>query len=190
MATDETSRMSFEALVDELGGPLFRYLCRMLGNSADADDVLQDSLLRIAQGLPGLEREEAVRSWAFRITTHAAIDHIRKRERANLLALEEDEGPTDVADDDPLVLDEMNACVREVIDGLPPEHRAALVLFHIEGKSMAETAEILGISPGATRVRVHRARARLKAALGRECTFYRTPEGATRCDRRAPGSGD
>lgn len=184
--TREVPPLTFERLVGELHGPLFRYLRRMLGNSADADDLLQDVLMRIASGLPDLENRAAVTSWAFRIATNVAIDHIRAKKRARLVEFDEGDEPGEVQGDERLVLDEMNACVREVIDRLPPDHRAAIVLFHIEGRSIAETAEILGISTGATRVRIHRARKRLKEALDSECTFYATPDGTTRCDRKAP----
>ena len=86
------------------------------------------------------------------------------------------------------MLDEMNSCVREVIDGLPPIHRAAIVLFNLERKSVAETADILKLSPNATKVRIHRARKRLKEALDRDCTYYATRDGITRCDRKDPTS--
>jgi RNA polymerase sigma-70 factor (ECF subfamily) len=190
MTTDESPLPSFEKLVGELSGPLFAYLRRMLGNSADADDLLQETLMRMASGLPGLERTAATRSWAFRIASNVAIDHIRRSKRASLVEFTEDH---DLGDDrhardveDRLELDEMNSCVRQVIDSLTPDHRAAIVLFNLEGKSIAETAEILGISTVAAKVRLHRARKRLREALDRQCTYYTTEDGSTRCDRKAP----
>lgn len=181
---------SFERLVSEMAGSLSGFLRRMLGNRADAEDVFQETLMRIAVALPGLERRTAFKSWAFRIASNAAIDHIRKHKRASLIEFSEEDRPTDAADDDYLVLDEMNTCVRDVIDGLPPIHRAAIVLFYLEGKSVLETAEILEISPGAAKVRIHRARARLKEALDNECALYSTPDGVTRCDRKQPDAPD
>jgi RNA polymerase sigma-70 factor (ECF subfamily) len=190
MSVPESPLPSFERLVGELSGPLFGYLRRMLGNGADADDLLQETLLRIARGLPKLEHSTAIRSWAFRIASNVAIDHIRKNKQASLVEFTDDEDRDDTDEEDRLVLDEMNSCVREVIDGLPPDHRAAIVLFNLEGKSIAETAEVLGISTNATKVRIHRAKARLKEALNRECTYYVTPDGVTRCDRKNPDGGD
>jgi len=162
----------------------------MLGNGADADDLLQETLMRIARGLPQLEESTAVRSWAFRIASNVAIDHIRKNKQASLVEFGDDEDRDDTDEEDRLILDEMNSCVREVIDGLPPDHRAAIVLFNLEGRSVAETAEVLGISVGATKVRIHRAKARLQEALDRQCTYYVTPNGATRCDRKTPDRGN
>lgn len=80
----------------------------------------------------------------------------------------------------------MNACLREVIDRLPPDYRAALVLFNLEGRTVAEVADICGISVSLARVRVHRGKARLRKALQRECDFYASAEGALRCDRKPP----
>jgi RNA polymerase sigma-70 factor (ECF subfamily) len=139
------SAPSFKHLANELGRPLFGYLCRMVGNSADADDLLQETLIRIAGGLPKLGKSIAVKSWAFRIATNIAIDHIRKNKRAGLVELNEDYDHDDKSEDR-LVLDEMNSCIRGVIDSIPPDDRAAIVLFNLEGKTISETAEILGIS--------------------------------------------
>ena len=86
-----------------------------------------------------------------------------------------------------MILDEMNDCVRDVIDGLPPDYRAALILFNLQGNSVAETAKILDISIAAAKVRIHRAKARLKDALKRKCDFYTSDEGNLRCDRKKPG---
>jgi len=189
MTTNGESVPSFEHLANELRRPLFGYLCRMVGNSADADDLLQDTLIRIANGLPMLEKSIAVKSWAFRIATNIAIDHIRKNKRASLVELNEDYDHDDKSEDR-LVLDEMNSCIREVIDSLPPDDRAAIVLFNLEGKSISETAEILGISLGTTKVRIHRAKKRLKEAMDRECTYYTTLDGIIHCDRKKPEGDD
>jgi RNA polymerase sigma-70 factor (ECF subfamily) len=190
MTRDETPIPSFEQVVGELSKPLFGYLRRMVGNPADADDLLQEALIRIARRLPTLEQSAAVKTWAFRIASNVAIDHIRKNKRVDLVEFTEEEDRDDVDEEDRLVLDEMNSCVREVIDSLPPDYRAALVLFNLEGRSIAEIAETLGISDGAVKVRIHRARKRLKEALDRECIYYTTSDGTLRCDRKTPDGGD
>ena len=87
-------------------------------------------------------------------------------------------------DGEQIILEEMNACVRGVIEKLPPDYRAVTILFHLEDKSIDEISDILNISPAATRVRIHRGKQQLKEALGRKCVFYHTPEGTVRCDRK------
>jgi RNA polymerase sigma factor (sigma-70 family) len=85
----ENSTPSFEELVGELGGQLSGYLTKMVGNSADADDLLQETLLRIATNLPGFEHRSSLKTWAFRIATNVAIDFLRKSKRAELTEIDE-----------------------------------------------------------------------------------------------------
>jgi RNA polymerase sigma-70 factor (ECF subfamily) len=180
---------SFEAIASELGPALRHYLRKMVGNAADADDLLQDSLMRIARALPKFEHRSSIKSWAYRITTNAAIDHLRRKKRATFfefIETSDSDGAESLDDSDRLVIGEMNACIREVIDGLPPDYRAALVLFNLEGKTVAEVAAICRISLSLAKVRIHRGKARLKKALERECVFYESSDGALRCDRKFP----
>ncbi len=86
-----------------------------------------------------------------------------------------------------LVVDEMNACVRKVIDSLPEDYRAALVLHDLEGLTAAQTAEISGCELPTAKIRIHRARLRLAEALRQECEFYRDDENVLRCDPKKDG---
>ncbi len=93
-------------------------------------------------------------------------------------------GDPDVDVDDRLVFDEMSECVREVIESLPEDYRAALILHDLEGLTGAETARVSGCSLATAKIRIHRARKRLKAALEKECSFYHDEESVLRCDRK------
>jgi RNA polymerase sigma-70 factor (ECF subfamily) len=92
---------------------------------------------------------------------------------------------SDRAIDEQLVIDEMNECVRQVIGSLPEAYRAALILHDLEGFSAKQTAEICDCSVATTKIRLHRARLRLKDELKRQCEFYRDPDSVFRCDRKA-----
>ena len=83
-----------------------------------------------------------------------------------------------------LVIDEMNSCVRSVIDSLPEDYRAALVLHDLEGLTAVQTAEVCGCSLPTAKIRIHRARLRLEDALRQECEFYRDGDDVLRCDRK------
>ena len=181
-----TTVPSFEELAAEYSGALFAYLARMTGNHAEADDLLQETLMRIARALPGFEQRASIKTWVYRIATNVAIDALRKRGSALETDFEESEVADELDEEDQLVVVEMNACVRGVIDSLPPTYRAPLVLFALEGKSVGEVAEVCGISVGTAKVRLHRARERLRQALEAECTFYESPSGDLRCDRKEP----
>jgi RNA polymerase sigma-70 factor (ECF subfamily) len=179
----------FEAVQRELSGPLHRYLERLTGNHATADDLLQEVLLRIARGLDGFEGRSSLKTWAFSIATHVAIDHVRRPgSRAPVVPIDEAVTcPADAPDlEQPIIIDEMNTCIRGVIDSLPGDHRAALVLHDLEGHTAAEVAEIAGCSLATAKIRIHRARARLRQALEGACTFYRDDDNVLRCDRK-PG---
>lgn len=183
----ESNIPSFEELAAELSSQLTAYLTRMTGSAADADDLLQETLMRIARALPEFEGRSSPKNWAYRIATNVAIDFLRKTKKDKFSEFGNDEDRSDVDEEDRLVLDEMNDCVREVIDGLPPDYRAALILFNLQGKSVADTAQILDVSVAAAKVRIHRAKTRLKQALNRKCDFYTSEDGNLRCDRKKPG---
>jgi RNA polymerase sigma-70 factor (ECF subfamily) len=111
-----------------------------------------------------------------------AIDFLRKKKKERFEEFDDESAPVNPDELDGLVVDEMNDCVRGVIDRLPPDYRAAIVLTSLQGMSVAEAADIMGTSVGAAKVRIHRAKARLKEALNRECDFYASPQGSVRCD--------
>ncbi len=178
-------RPSFEELAGELMVPLTGYLRKMTGNAAEADDVLQETLLRIATALPTFEGRSSVKTWAYRIATNVAIDHARKNSRAQVVEIDESDGCIEAELEDGVIVSEMNACVRAYIDSLPPDYRSALVLSRLEGHSVAEVAEIAGISVGAAKVRIHRATARLREALERNCDLTGDGHGNVTCEPKA-----
>lgn len=184
---DSGQAPSLPELARTLSGPLQRYLARYVGDPDLAEDLLQETLIRIAGGLPGFEGRADVKTWAFSIATRVAADHFRQpAHRARIVDVEDSleiaggERSAEVG----LVIDEMNACVRQVIDSLPEDHRAALVLHDLEGLTAAQTAEICGCSVATAKIRIHRARQRLGQALRQECTFYRDSDNVLRCDRK------
>ena len=177
----------FTQLAKELSQPLLRYLQRYVGDREAADDLLQETLVRIARGLPEFAGRASIKTWAFSIATHVAGDYFRRPER-RLQIIEVDEAThssdSERSIDERLIVDEMNACVRQVIDSLPEDYRAALVLHDLEGLTAEQIAEICSCSLATAKIRIHRARLRLKEALQQECQFYRDGDNVFRCDRK------
>ncbi len=174
-------------VVAELSEPLLRYLERYVGERAVAQDLLQETLIRIDRGLPSFEGRASLKTWAFSIATRVAADYFRKpANRVRIVDVDEtaELSDTDRLVDQRLVIDEMNSCVREVIDSLPEDYRAAIVLHDLEGLTAIETAEVCGCSVATAKIRIHRARLRLRQALERECVFYRDDDNVLRCDRK------
>jgi RNA polymerase sigma-70 factor (ECF subfamily) len=177
-------RPSFEDAFSQLSQPLNAYLVRMTGNPADADDLLQETLVRIARALPDFEGRSSLKNWSFRIATNVAIDFLRKAGKGKLVELAETDAPVDEDGEDQLVVAEMNDCIRGVIDSLPADFRSALVLNQLEGKTAAEVAEICDVTLATAKIRIHRAKVRLRDALRKQCNFYGGADGSYRCDRK------
>jgi RNA polymerase sigma-70 factor, ECF subfamily len=179
--------LSVGQTVEDLKEPVLRYLVRYVGDRAVAEDLLQETLIRVARGLPGFSGRASVKTWAFTIATRVAADHFRDPDR-RVRIVEVDEAAGLSADeramDERLVVDEMNACVRQVIDSLPEDYRAALVLHDLEGLPAAEVAQVCDCSVATAKIRIHRARLRLRDALRGACDFYRDRENVLRCDRK------
>lgn len=176
-----------EAVLAEVAQPVLRYLERYVGNRAVAEDLQQETLVRIARSLAAFEGRSSYKTWAFAIASRVAADYFRHPDRqARIVALDE---ASDVADGDPefherLIEDEMNRCVRQVIDSLPDTYRAALVLHDLEGLSAEQVAQVCECSLANAKIRIHRARQRLKEALNKACSFYHDGDGIYRCDRK------
>ena len=80
----------------------------------------------------------------------------------------------------------MRACIREFIERLPENYRTVTVLSELEGFKNDEIAAILGLSVDTVKIRLHRAREKLRNDLGLGCTFHRDEEGEFACDRKSP----
>lgn len=179
---------AFQDVVRELSPTLSSYLERMVGNPATAEDLLQESLIKISKGLSAFEGKSSLKTWAYTIATRVANDYFRRPEkRRNMVEIDEAQETWDMHGDisEAFIVEEMNACIREVIDSLPEDYRAALVLHDLEGLTAQETADVCGTSLATAKVRIHRGRKRLEKALERTCTFY-PDDGALRCDRKNP----
>lgn len=176
----------FAQVSRQLAAPLLRYLTRQVGDVAIAEDLCQETMIKIERGLAGFAERADLKTWAFAIANHVVIDYLRQgAQRLKLVDIDEAASTADgeVAVDERLVIDEMNTCVRSVIDSLPAAYRAALILYDLEGMSIEQTAAVTACSSANAKIRIHRARQRLKAALARECDFYRDSASVLRCTR-------
>ncbi len=179
---------SFDAVAREVAASMLRFLERYVGNRAVAEELLQETLIRMDKGLPSFAGRSSVKTWAFAIASRVAADYLRHPDRrTRIVPLDAIEEPVDPGRgmDERLMVDEMNACIRGVIDSLPESFRAALILHDLEGLSAEQTAEVCECSVATAKIRIHRARQRLKEALAGQCEFYRDDDSVLRCDRKA-----
>ncbi len=187
MSDSKKTIPSFCELEQELREPLRAYLTQMLGNPDSADDLLQESLLRIARGLPSFDGRSSAKTWAFRIATNLATDHFRRPEnRGQMVEMEAAEEVEDrrLGIESKLILGEMSACIRKCIDSLPEDYRAALVLHDMEGMTAAQCAAVMNCSLATAKIRIHRARRRMKRMIGAACELYRGPDDHLLCERK------
>lgn len=167
---------------------LLDHIRSIVRNPAEAEDVLQEVLLKAHQGVEQLRAEGALTVWLFRIATHLGIDHLRKHSRGPELAddidatelASEEEGPPSLQR---LVeQQEMSACVQRFLLDLPSVYRAVLLLHDLDGLTAAEIAQRLGITLENAKIRLHRARAALRAAMRARCTFSHDERGVLVCE--------
>ena len=173
------SREHFDSLYGDYRGKVYRVILRMVRNPSDAEDLTQETFLKVNRNLPHVKRPESVPSWLYRIATNTALDHLRQASSHDgkgiiQLSLEDVEPtPTDTPSP-PASLDstESVSCVHEYADRMPEQYRVALVLHDLEGLPLAQVAEVMGSSVGATKVRLHRARKRFAEICVAECEQF------------------
>jgi RNA polymerase sigma-70 factor (ECF subfamily) len=191
--------LDFQEIHREFRPRVQRYLARMVGET-EAEDLTQEVFAKVAHALSAFRGESSLSTWIYRIATNTARDAMRKplfRQAAGVRTVPfeeiagESEGEVDCASggnpllDERVIRGEMNVCIREVIDTLPANYRTCIILSDLEDLSDAEIAEVLGLSLQAAKIRLHRARARLRERLEASCVFYRDERNEMACDRKS-----
>ena len=138
---------------------------RVLRNAADAEEVVQEALIRVWTNAPRWRPEARFRTWFYRVVLNLCLN--RKR-RAPMAPLTDAGDPADPAPDAATLVerDERDQAIANAIDRLPERQRAAIVLTYHEGLSNAETAAVLGASVSAVETLLVRAKHTLRRALG------------------------
>ena len=154
-------------ILGALAPVLGRYGRAMCRNDTDAEDVLQDALLAVAQNLPSFEGRASLSSWAYMLARTACAR--KRRGLKNQPFTHEDDAPAAV-DDRPSPEAateslELRGLVRHALEGLSEDYREVLVLRDVEGLTAPEAAEALGIGVDALKSRLHRARGALRDAI-------------------------
>lgn len=157
---------AFSTLVNRYEARLRRLAASLVGDATEAEDIAQDTFLKVLRSASQFRGKGSARGWLFRIATHTALDRLRRTKRLAEVPLraEVETGPSDSADRGW----EQQQQARQIWDGLSkltPENRSVLVLREIEGLSYREISEILDCPVGTVLSRVHRARRQLADLL-------------------------
>lgn len=187
-----------QEIYDTFQPRILRYLTRLVGQF-EAEDLTQEVFIKVGQALGSFRGESQLSTWIYRIATNAALDRLRGRSfqqtahRGDLIVITEGSEErrdlrmedTTPAVDQELIRKEMNQCIRNFIEALPGDYRTVIVLSEVEGLKDQEVAEILGVTLSTVKIRLHRARERLKGELATHCSFHRDERGELACDLKS-----
>lgn len=154
---------AFGELVARHRDVLWAVALRTTGNPSDAEDALQEALISALRSVERFERRSAVRTWLYRIVVNASLDRLRRNAARPTAPLDPDVDPASGVDDVARTTDRLD--VMAALQQLSPGQRAAVVLVHVEGMSVAEAAEILDLPEGTVKSRCSRGRAQLAELL-------------------------
>ena len=166
-------------LMQHWEAPVKRFIFRLIGNAAEAEDLAQEVFVRIYTKRHTFREGARFSTWCFAIAANQARNRLRWWRRRPALSLDAwteaggdtpDHSPAGAPASHEAVRHERIAAVRTAVAGLPLDQRTALVLFEYEGQSMEEIAAALGCTTKAVDNRLYRARQRLKLALQAEAS--------------------
>jgi RNA polymerase sigma-70 factor (ECF subfamily) len=143
---------------------LFTLAVRELGSAADAEDAVQETLIRAWRALPRFRAEASFSTWLYRICLNAVSDQRARRARGGGAPLEDVPEPADPRD--PILERELSGDLQRALAGLDETYRTAVILYDVLGRSYAEIGEVLGVPEGTVKSRIFRGRTELARLLG------------------------
>jgi RNA polymerase sigma-70 factor (ECF subfamily) len=169
-------RAEYARLVEAYSGTIYRLALKLLNNTQDAEDILQETFLKAYRHLGSFDGRSKLSTWLYRIATNEALMLIRKR-KAEEVSINEpmdnaegEQEPLQIVDwcclpEEELMSSEGRAQLDRAIHSLPHSLRVVFLLRDIEGLSTRETADVLNLSETAVKTRLSRARLRLREEL-------------------------
>ncbi len=166
-AAGPVSVPTWEEVAHSYGAFLYGLAYRLTGNHQDAQDVVQEVLLRVRRGLRSYQPGN-FEGWLSRITTNTFLDQVRRQQRRPTVPLPDEPdrfapGSTDL--DAEIAARDLPDHLQVLLGELSPDHRAPVVLKDVMGYSYEEIADMLDVPIGTVRSRIHRGRGRLRQAL-------------------------
>jgi len=157
---------AFEEVVRLTYRHVFTQAFRLVGDRQEAEDVAQDAYLRAFRGLAGFRGDSQFETWLYRIVANAALSHLRRKRRFGEVVADPEDDWAPVADQVGLADRAVDRdALESALQTLSPALRTVVLLKDVYGLSCLEIGDQLGVSEGAVKVRLHRARRRLKDIL-------------------------
>ena len=198
--TVDNQSVRFREIYDTYHPKILRYLTHIVG-PAEAEDIAQEVLIKINKGLQQFRGNSSLSTWIYRIATNSAIDKLRSRDERQTLCQDREitEEDSDCANEqearcieaaspsveDGAIREEMSQCVLEYVDRLSENYRTVIILSELEGLSNAEIADVVGASIDLVKIRLHRAREKLRQELSAGCNFHRDERNEFACVRKS-----
>lgn len=152
----EGDQVAFARLFEQYHAPILNYLHRMVGDRAMAEDLTQDTFIKAYNALPSTRPDLAFKPWLYRIATNTAISQLRRRKIVQWIPFLP--GHDHASDQSVERHVSRRQDIEQTLSRLPQHYAAALLLRHYQGMSLAETADALGITENAAKLRLFRAR--------------------------------
>jgi RNA polymerase sigma-70 factor (ECF subfamily) len=188
----QTAPMSLEARLAGYRPQVQRHILAMVRDAALADELTQDTYARALQRVDQLRDPQASLAWLYRIATTVSLDRLRQRrpttiplDRTDVSAAAEqaaarERPPSQI--ETALERSDMSECVQSYLGTLPDDYRVAILLHDVYGIGNPEISRLLGCTLATTKIRVHRARNRLRETLASACAFEVDERGVLVCD--------
>ena len=182
--------MHLTEIYDQYYQRVRKFILHTVRNEWAADDLVQETFLRINNNLENLRDEAKLQPWIFSIAYNVCRDYFRQQGKTANLGLEEisqepalAKAPTSQKE---LEQGQMRTCVFGLVNHLPESLRSVIILSDISEFSQQEIVEILGITVGNVKIRLHRARKKLKALLEEHCIFEVDERNVLTCQPETP----
>lgn len=173
------SEAAYRELLSRYQRPVFSLVFRMVRNREEAEDLAQETFVRVFQNIERFDPRFKFSSWIFKIANNLAIDALRRRKPATVSldgsahasdAEQIEASRIDAVSDDANPEQELEArqlggAIEDAVGQLRPEYRTAIMLRHVEGRPYEEIAEIMGVPLGTVKTYIHRARSELRGSL-------------------------
>jgi len=169
-------RVEFARLVERYSNQIYRLVLKFLGNPHDAEDVLQETFIKALRALPNFEGRSSLTTWLYRIAVNESLMILRKTRADHVLVEEFDEDEDFPGDglvltdwcclpEEELLSSESRRFLNQAVRRLPDRLKSVFILRDIEGLSIRDTAEALGITETSVKTRLLRARLKLRNEL-------------------------
>ena len=165
-------RADFDRLFEEFSAPIYNYVLRMVGDPDRAADVTQDTFIKAYRKLDTLTDEHSTKSWLYRIATNTAIDEMRRRRWVSPIGIDDPDQPerpdTGPGPEAQVMAGMLDDRIQRALMSLRPNHRQCLILSDLEDMSAQQIGEVMGLSYGAVRTLLCRARGEMRRQLAAE----------------------